>query len=95
MTNALEIMQAVANGQITPEEGQRRIAELNKPKKRQPTIKIGNKRNVVVKLGSQLRYPTTLYANQWLELAEIMPDVVKFIEENKARLAWDAKEEAA
>lgn len=91
---ALEIMQAVQAGTVTAEEGATMLAALNTGKKRKPTIKIGNKRNVVVKLGSQVRYPTTLYANQWKELAEFMPEILKFLEENKHKLAWDASDEA-
>lgn len=91
---ALEIMQAVQAGTVTAEEGAKMLAALNTGKKRKPTIKIGNKRNVVVKLGSQVRYPTTLYANQWKELAEFMPEILKFLEENKHKLAWDASDEA-
>jgi hypothetical protein len=92
---ALEIMQAVQAGTVTAEEGAKMLAALNPAgKKRKPTIKIGNKRNVVVKLGSQVRYPTTLYANQWKELAEFMPEILKFLEENKHKLAWDASDEA-
>jgi len=30
----------------------------------------------------------TAYASQWQKIAEVMPDLLAFIEENKARLAW-------
>lgn len=85
---ATEVLAAVAAGTIKPDEA----AALLAPPKRKAVIKLGQKRNVVVKLGSQVRYPTTLYANQWLELAEVMPEIVAFIEANKGKLAWDAKD---
>lgn len=34
------------------------------------------------------RFPVTLYAGQWLRLAELMGEVVSFIDEHKATLAW-------
>ena len=93
---AIEIMQEVSAGRLTAEAGAAQISALTAPKRRKATIKMGTtgKGNVVVKLGSQVRYPTTLYANQWLELAEIMPDVVAFIEANRSRLSWKDSDEA-
>lgn len=92
---AIEIMQEVQAGRMTVEEGSNAIASLAAPKKRKAVIKVGNAGGVVVKLGSQVRYPTTLYANQWKELAEVMPEVLAFIEANKTRLSWKDEAEAA
>lgn len=34
------------------------------------------------------RFPTTLYASQWLRLIEVMPALKDFIEANRAALSW-------
>jgi hypothetical protein len=36
------------------------------------------------------RFPTTLYPEQWQKLDKIMPDVLAFIEANKADLSFKA-----
>lgn len=89
--STVEIMQSVAEGKLTAEQA----AALLTPKRRKAEIKIGNKKNIVVKLGSQMRYPTTLYANQWQELSEVMPEILKFIEANKNQLSFKDELEAA
>lgn len=49
-------------------------------------IKIGTKGGVVV--SGFGRYPVTLYATQWQDLAEKLPRILAFIEENKAKLSF-------
>jgi len=88
MSQVADIMKQVQEGTLTPDQGALALANLNKSK-RKVNIKFGNKRNVSVKLTSQTIYPTTLYAAQWQELAEVMPDILKFIEDNKDKLAWE------
>jgi hypothetical protein len=92
-----EILTAVSSKQLTAEAGAAMLAAMAPkavPMKRRASIKVGAKKNVVVKLGSQMRYPTTLYANQWIELAEVMPDILKFIEANKGSLSMRTDEDS-
>ena len=38
------------------------------------------------------RMPITLYAEQWIHLSDLMPEIREFIELNRSKLAWkDAK----
>lgn len=41
------------------------------------------------------RFPVTLYAPGWIELAKRMPDILRFIEENKAKLSWERTKKAS
>ena len=50
-------------------------------------LKIGDKGGVCV-TGLNSRFPVTLYAEQWTRLAEFMPQVLAFIEKNKAKLTY-------
>ena len=66
-----------------------RIAELerqvvnSRPSK---GIKVSEKKAVSV-YGIQ-RFPVTLYAQGWIELAKQIPNVLAFIEANKGNLSW-------
>jgi hypothetical protein len=54
--------------------------------KKEPRIELGRKKNVSV-YGLQ-KFPVTLYAEQWLKLIEIAPDILRFIEENRGSLSF-------
>ncbi len=63
------------------EENERLKARVNQPLR----CKVSEKGALsVYGLG---RWPTSLYLEQWLRLAEAMPMVVAFIEENRGKLS--------
>lgn len=64
------------------------VERLHSQLDRRTGIKIGPKGTVVV--SGFGKYPVSLYADQWERLSGIMPQVVKFIEENKASLSYKA-----
>jgi hypothetical protein len=61
-------------------------AELAATKRKGVYVKFGNKKNVVV--GGIQRFPTTLYAEGWVTLANNMDMVKDFIRENHDQLEW-------
>lgn len=73
--------------QLSQAEAAKRIAELEAAlaAKNKLTYKVSEKGGISV-YGLQ-RFPVTLYAGQWRRIAEIMPDMLKYMEENKSRLA--------
>lgn len=52
------------------------------------TIKVSDKKALSVKLRSQTRFPTTLYAFQWLQLLENLGEVVDALYENRGELSF-------
>lgn len=81
---------------MTPEQMQARIAELEAlVAKKTPSgsIKVSVKGGVsYYGLG---RYPVTLYGEQWKALADVMPKILTFCEENKAKLSVKETKPAA
>jgi hypothetical protein len=39
-------------------------------------------------IGLQVK-PVTLFANQWLKVRDLMPDLVAFMEANRSRISWE------
>jgi len=67
-------------------------AELEKRGVSLLSIKLGNKRNVVVGgPGLRQRFPVTLYAPGWVELLkdENVQAIKQFMEDNKDKLSWE------
>lgn len=83
--NANDVLAQMARLQAQVYELQARNEELAKQTKqiapRGPSIHASEKGGVSV-YGIQ-RFPVTLYQDQWKKLAEVIPEVLKFIEDNK------------
>lgn len=87
-----EILEKVASGELTVEEGDRLLAELNSEA---PvlTCKVSPKRAVSV-YGLQ-RMPVTLYADQWHRLLAFGDTIRQFIETHRDQLRWRVRAENA
>jgi TRAP-type C4-dicarboxylate transport system substrate-binding protein len=67
------------------------LAAAKKAKEKALSCKVSEKKGVsVYGLG---RFPVSLYANQWTRLVEFAPSILAFIEEHKASLSFEKKEE--
>lgn len=62
------------------------IERLKEERRNAPWCKISEKTGAVCLYGLQ-RFPISLYANQWEKLKDLLPEVLRFIEENKDRVA--------
>lgn len=80
-----EILAKVAAGELTPEEADRLLAELDS-ESTVLTCKVSPKGAVSV-YGLQ-RMPVTLYADQWHRLLAFGDDIRHFIEEHREELRW-------
>jgi len=83
-----EILAKVAAGELTPEEADRLLAELDS-ESTVLTCKVSPKGAVSV-YGLQ-RMPVTLYADQWHRLLAFGDDIRRFIEEHREELRWRAR----
>jgi len=79
-----EILSAVAEGTMTPEEASRCLSAMVEP---QPLrLKVSPKGGVsVYGLG---RFPTTLYAEQWRRVLEFGNEVTAFIQAHEDQLTF-------
>ncbi len=85
-----EILAKVAAGELTPEEADRLLAELDS-ESAVLTCKVSPKGAVSV-YGLQ-RMPVTLYADQWHRLLAFGDDIRRFIEEHREELRWRVRAE--
>ncbi|HOP78198.1 MAG: hypothetical protein WBH86_04440 [Thermogutta sp.] len=85
-----EILAKVAAGELTPEEADRLLAELDS-ESAVLTCKVSPKGAVSV-YGLQ-RMPVTLYADQWHRLLAFGDDIRRFIEEHREELRWRVRPE--
>jgi len=85
-----EILAKVAAGELTPEEADRLLAELNS-EAAVLTCKVSPKGAVSV-YGLQ-RMPVTLYADQWYRLLAFGDDIREFIEKHREQLRWRIRAE--
>jgi len=69
----------------TAEEIQAMLEQDRTASKTEGGLKISAKR--AVSLYGLGRFPVTLYGSQWLALADKLPEIIAFIEANKAKLA--------
>lgn len=83
-----EILAKVAAGELTLEEADRLLAELDS-EAAVLTCKVSPKGAVSV-YGLQ-RMPVTLYADQWHRLLAFGDDIRQFIEKHRDQLRWRAR----
>jgi len=76
MSNA-EVLVAVANGSLSPDDAAKLLVVSPKAASHL-TCKAAEKGGVSV-YGLNVRFPITLYADQWERLATFLPDVLAFI----------------
>jgi hypothetical protein len=82
MTQA-EVLAAVAAGKMTPEDAQKAL-------EKKLTLKVSQKG--AVQLDGLRRFPVTLYKREWQRVLDMAPQILKFIEENKSKLASKVEE---
>lgn len=87
-----EILAKLAAGEISLEEADRLIAELESEVP-PLTCKVSPKGAVSV-YGLQ-RMPVTLYADQWFRLLEFGEEIRAFIEQHRSELRWRERAEQA
>lgn len=75
---SLEVMQAVANGTLTPEEGQR---QLNRKSLK---LKVNNKG--AVQVNGLRKFPVTLYADEWRQVLGMKDEILAFVTANADKL---------
>jgi hypothetical protein len=82
MTQA-EVLAAVAAGKMTPEDAQKAL-------EKKLTLKVSQKG--AVQLDGLRRFPVTLYKREWQRVLDMAPQILKFIEDNKSKLASKVEE---
>jgi hypothetical protein len=95
-----EIMAAMAAGDLTAAEAQQQVEALMATAARRPAGKLSLKVSdntgvIVVRLPSGGRYPVSLYAAQLVEMAQYMPDILRFAIANVGAIAAVDKVTAA
>jgi hypothetical protein len=76
--SSLEIMQAVANGTLTPEAAQ---ALLNKK-----SLKLKVSKKGAVQVNGLRKFPVTLYAEEWRQVLALKDEILAFLETNATKL---------
>ena len=73
--------------------GENEALKANAPKPRKLSCKIGEKGGVSV-YGLNVRFPVSLYVEQWDKLIAFVPELKAFIEANRSKLTTKEQSEA-
>ena len=86
---SLEVMQAVANGTLSPVEAQKLL--------NQKSLKLKVSQKGAVQVNGLRKFPVTLYANEWHQVLDMKDQILAFIAANQASLTnkGDVTEDAA
>lgn len=79
-------LRQIVEAQAKELEAQAQRLEALKAKPMKPRLAIGKNKTLCV-CGLN-RFPVSLYADQWMKIVEMIPDITKFIETHHEELIW-------
>lgn len=87
-SNQAEVLALVANGKLVPDDAVKALALVNPNEGSAGTIRFKvSEKGALSVYGLNVRFPVTLYADQWERLLDRVDDLKKFIADNAKTLS--------